>query len=505
MNLIITKRIQRNDYSNSIVFTVIITVLLYFSLFCNTVVHCTEINNKGRERSSQSIIQQKKTLKSKQKAKIWRKTTNKLKGRERSSQSITQQKKTLKSKQKAKIWRKTTNKFKRSKIRLTSKFVPIEEVINYENNIIGNDAVLTNLFKKLKETKEGNEDKIIILHIGDSHIQSGVLTGIVRENLQSIYGNAGRGLICPYSLARTNGPKDYKIMSDVEWTYERIVNKSLTLPIGVCGITIKSDDPNANINITLNHPENMNNNFNKIKILHEKGFKSRDFLLLDSEGNNIGTIDSDYSSSTFSDFISSAKFDHPLNMMTMQSFQKDNRQTYAQIYGFVLENNKPGILYDTVGINGATYSNYYKEIFIQQAVLLNPDLIIISLGTNESFSKKFDVKEFISNIDRLTSAFKKELPTTNIILTVPPDSLRGRRKNWNIPTIRSAMISYCKNNDFAYWDLFSVMGGTGSILKWQANKLASKDHIHFLTRGYELQGKLFFDALIKSYNNHAAN
>jgi lysophospholipase L1-like esterase len=505
MNLIITKRIQRNNYTNSIIFTVIITIFLYFFLFCSVVVHCTEINNEGSGRSSQSITQQKKKLKSKQKAKIWRKPTKKLKSRERSSQSITQQKKKLKSKQKAKIWRKPTKNLKRSKIQRASKFVPIEEVINYENNIIGNDAVLTNFFKKLKETKEGNEDKIIILHIGDSHIQSGVLTSIVRENLQSIFGNAGRGLICPYSLARTNGPKDYKIMSDVEWTHERIVNKSLTLPIGVCGITIKSNDPNANINLTLNHSENMNNNFNKINVLHEKGFESRDFLLLDSGGYNIGIIDSDYSSPTSSDFISSAKFDQPLDMVTMHSFQIDSRQTYAQIYGFILENNKPGILYDTVGVNGATYSDYYKEFFIQQAVLLNPDLIIISLGTNESFSKKFDVKEFISNVDRLTSTFKKELPATNIILTVPPDSLRDRRKNWNIPAIRSAMISYCKNNDLAYWDLFSVMGGTGSILKWQTNKLASKDHIHFLTRGYELQGKLFFDALIKSYNNHAVN
>ena len=46
-----------------------------------------------------------------------------------------------------------------------------------------------------------------------------------------------------------------------------------------------------------------------------------------------------------------------------------------------------------IGVNGATYDDYNNtEIFFNQLPHLNPDLVIVSLGTNESFEDSVRIK-----------------------------------------------------------------------------------------------------------------
>ena len=46
------------------------------------------------------------------------------------------------------------------------------------------------------------------------------------------------------------------------------------------------------------------------------------------------------------------------------------------------------------------------------------------------------------------------------------------------------------------------MGGLNSILVWQRFGLAKRDRIHFTGKGYLLQGDLFFNAFLKSYDHY---
>ena len=51
-----------------------------------------------------------------------------------------------------------------------------------------------------------------------------------------------------------------------------------------------------------------------------------------------------------------------------------------------LENRNSGILYHSSGINGCCYSHYVEAgQVLNQTAALTPDLIILSLGTNEAF------------------------------------------------------------------------------------------------------------------------
>jgi lysophospholipase L1-like esterase len=50
----------------------------------------------------------------------------------------------------------------------------------------------------------------------------------------------------------------------------------------------------------------------------------------------------------------------------------------------------------------------------------------------------------------------------------------------------------------AVFDQFEIMGGLRSMEKWRTAHLAQNDRIHFTKAGYELMGKLLFNAIILS-------
>ena len=164
-----------------------------------------------------------------------------------------------------------------------------------------------------------------------------------------------------------------------------------------------------------------------------------------------------------------------------------------------------GVCYSVVGANGAEYSTYnQKAEFFKETALLQPDLIIISMGTNEAFGY-LDQKIFENNIDAFVSQIRYSNPTAEILITTPSDALKRKRTlNANIGKACSILINYAAISNVAVWDLNSIMGGYGSIKKWFTAGLSQNDRIHFSRDGYYLQGLLLFNALMNELDIPAA-
>ena len=60
---------------------------------------------------------------------------------------------------------------------------------------------MANFFSKLSKS---NNEKVTILHIGDSHIQTDISSGTARTELQKIFGYGGRGIVFPYAIGNTH-------------------------------------------------------------------------------------------------------------------------------------------------------------------------------------------------------------------------------------------------------------------------------------------------------------
>jgi lysophospholipase L1-like esterase len=176
------------------------------------------------------------------------------------------------------------------------------------------------------------------------------------------------------------------------------------------------------------------------------------------------------------------------------------------LFGVLLENNHAGVEYHSIGVNGAKYEQYNKaEYFADQTALLKPSLIIISLGTNESQASPSLDKFFLNHVDSLVTRLSRLNPKAKIILTTPQETFRKRvRPNPGSLIIRNEIIQYAVENGYAFWDCYSVMGGKGSANVWRKAALLRPDGVHLTIQGYEYQGDLFFNALMKGYNNYVS-
>ncbi len=376
--------------------------------------------------------------------------------------------------------------------------------VNEELNVISNTGHLTALMEKLYDLKKGGNEVVNIVHIGDSHLQADFITSLIRTTLQKTFGNGGRGLVVPYRLAKTNEPFNYRSASAFHWQSKRCVFPGQPLPIGIGGVTINTTDSCADFTIKMNDDSIVDYRFNKVTLFYQRDSTSYSFALLDSVGNRMATIGID-TTVTFP-FTSSALLPTPVNRMTFQVVRRGEQQSNATIYGLLLENGHPGIIYHTIGVNGAQFQNYSEaSYFSEQTRGLKPDLFIISLGTNEAYALNFKQDKFYADMQVLYNQLKEKNPKAEFLFTIPACSYRRKKPNPRIVLAGKTIAGFATDNNFSCWNLQGATGGDLSAVNWKKNHMLRPDGVHYSRSGYELQGTLFCQAFLNAYNAYVAN
>ena len=339
--------------------------------------------------------------------------------------------------------------------------------------------------------------KMHIVHIGDSHIQAGHFSEALRSAIQLHYGNGGRGCIAPLRLTGTNQPADYSITSPQRVALKgRITARNRSnLNLGLTGIATMFSTQKASLEISVNHADDR---FSSISILHASG---KGYSQASIEGK---IMQADCPSKYMSTFL----LNHSEDFISLR-----NIDATSEFWGVFLSNSQNGAIVSSIGNNSACYSHYNQiSGFAEQMACLSPQLVIISLGTNEAFGR-FSESEITSQIHSLVSRLQGAMPQVHILLTTPMEcdrrrsSRRRRRRrtsfstNDNCQLVRNVIIKYGKEHNVPVWDLYAVAGGNGSAAKWVQNGLlSSRDHVHCSSRGYTLQGELLSEALISVLN-----
>ena len=145
---------------------------------------------------------------------------------------------------------------------------------------------------------------------------------------------------------------------------------------------------------------------------------------------------------------------------------------------------------------------------------MQPHLVIISMGTNESVSSTIKPEHLYNQIDLLISSIKQESPDALILLTTPADNKLRKRKRRNkkrvvyyahnphITTVVETIKQYGKENNIAVWDWFTISGGENTSDTWVKEQGMAKDHIHYTQTGYSIQGNLLFESIYNAYEQH---
>jgi lysophospholipase L1-like esterase len=369
--------------------------------------------------------------------------------------------------------------------------------INYNENYLhhSKDSSLTlNFYKKIDELREGKRERVTIVHYGGSHIQAGTWSDKLIYNFQALGNFEGGGLYCfPYKIAKTNSPPYFKSYTTGTWKRYRCATfKEMCMNLGMAGIAAVTNDSANTFGIKL-QPNKHHEKFNTLKIYYN--FNPSFQFQLDSIGTKYIRRDEPekgYTLFEFEQYVDSVNF----SLVKLDTIRKD-----FMLYGFSLESTKPGFYYAGFGVNGAASNSYLRcNLFGDQLQTVKPDLVILSLGVNDTQGKDFSKADYIEHYDSLITEIRKVSPDCAVLLTTTSDNyIRRRTANKRPITAQDAMFELMEKHKGSVWDLYAIMGGYKSIPKWQKVGLAARDRVHFSNKGYSLIGQMMFEAIDKSY------
>jgi lysophospholipase L1-like esterase len=375
---------------------------------------------------------------------------------------------------------------------------------NYKNiQVPGQDSTrLNNFFQKIDTLVKFGEGKINILHIGGSHVQADFFSHQVRQNLDAINAEfrTPRGFIFPFSVAKTNNPANYKVTYSGEWKVARNVQRNREIPLGMGGIAVYTNDPSAQINISLNTDQFLRWEFDQLRLLGYTIDGSAGVVPILYYNNDTIEGKLDLISKTYLFNLPQPDYSFSIGFI-----QKDTIPHTFVVNGFIPEKETPGIVYHAIGVNGASVPSYLSsENFEEELHLLNPDLIIFAIGINDASAKDFSEETFRQNYNELITKIERVNPHCAYIFITNNDSYRkiSRRKyavNRNGSIAKRTFYKLAEEHQGGVWDLFSLMGGLGSMRSWQTENLAKTDKVHFKKEGYLLIGDMFYNALIDYY------
>ena len=351
---------------------------------------------------------------------------------------------------------------------------------------------------KLKKT---NKQRVHVLHIGDSHVQADIFTHETRTLLGGTFGYAGRGMVFPYTTARTHTAADYRSHHTGKWFYARNVERSPELTIGVTGITSRTYDPQSAFKLTFKEgairPE-----FTRLRILMDRTERSFDLRII--AGTDTAIVD------VFKNPIDSVSdqiwVDMPVGSSEylFELVKNDTLQSYFEIYGISIEApENRGLLYTSVGINGAGHYSIMRENKLPQHLTdLQPDAIILDVGANDFYQKGMDQQRFKDNLVSIIEMFKTYAPNALVILSNSQDIHRGGY-SVRACSIFSTMISdVAKSENVAFYDWYRVAGGNQSMKIWKSLHLANRDGVHLTRDGYELKGSLIYQSFGRTFRRY---
>ncbi len=392
---------------------------------------------------------------------------------------------------------------------LTSDTVAVPSFLDEEKNRIEfNGADWTPLFEALAALERENDTLprvVSMLHIGDSHVQAGFFPEAVRVPLQHRFGDSGRGLVVPLKLAKTNEPRDYSMVSPSPWNFARCVGRKYrSYTPGLGGVAVVPGDGRIDLTVSTLSKTDDCAGFRTVRLFHAPcdsfpGLINAPFEIKGEAG---------------SPFETRFSWDEPVCSVHLSGKSTLSSAPLA-IYGASLETGERGILYHAIGNNGAVYNSYVGiPLFAEQVAALTPQLIVVSLGTNESFSTTLTRTELYGHIDSVVSALRKESPQALVLLTTPAECERRRVRrvkkrrqtyyapNASVGLVRETINAYAQERGLACWDWYEVAGGKGSSTAWRTAGLMSSDRTHCSETGYRVQGELLYRTLMKAYREY---
>lgn len=343
--------------------------------------------------------------------------------------------------------------------------------------------------------KSSASSQFSILHLGDSHLQSDIYPGQLRKKLHKQHGDAGRGLMFAFSTAKTYSSIEYNTEHTGSWTPQRSIGIAPKLPMGVRGMTCRTESLPATLTFTF--VSDVPAHYNRLRIFCKREDSSYDLFV--EAGGKLQSV----AVEKRNDGHSYIEVEIPPirdKVIKLHVVQKNDYEREFEFYGMSLESDRThGVILHNAGVGAARYNSVlYQNLFAEQLPDFAADLVIIDFGTNDYLYDDQIKPELESEIRKVVALVRKNSPEASIILTTAQD-LYWKNVNCRSGEAFADLIhKVAADTDCGVYDWYWIAGAQGSMLRWLQNSLSQPDMIHLNKAGYQLKGNLLFDAMSSS-------
>jgi len=331
-----------------------------------------------------------------------------------------------------------------------------------------------------------------IVHYGDSPTTADLITGDVRHLLQARFGDAGHGFILidkPWAWYQHDMVK----LSGSGWKASpasRFVAHDGFFGLG--GVSFLGD---AKAHTRIEFESGAYTKFELWFLCEPNGGT----VAVTTDEVPVGTVDTSGPAGEpgFASFEAVA----PASKLEL-------RVTTGTVRAFGISATRPGagIVYDTLGLNGASIGVMTRMFNLQHWTAelqhRNPDLVVINYGANEADFADYVNKQYESELRAAIKRVRGALPEASILVMSPMD--RGHRVGHEIetmptiPRIVEIQRRVARETGCGFFDTFSAMGGGGTMARWytQSPRLVSADLIHPYPAGGKIIAEIFVKELL---------
>ena len=344
------------------------------------------------------------------------------------------------------------------------------------------------------------EGQARIVVYGASHVAGDFATGTLRRMLQAQFGDAGHGFVIPAHPWPHYRHLDIDVESNRRlWEAARVrVGVSEPGRYGLAGVAMTTSAAGAFGRVTTG--ERHASRFELFYLRQPDGGT----LDVRIDGRPVGRLRTrgeepagDYALYTVPDgphtFEVRARGDGPVT-----------------VYGVAVEREVPGVILDTLGINGARASAqlmWDEALWREHIRRRTPDLVVLAYGTNESGDDDQPIETYERDLRTVVSRVRATVPGASCLLIGPSDRPVANRDGTFTDRPRTAMVVDVQRRvsaelGCAFFDLVGFGGGPMHMVEWAALEpaWAQRDHVHYTARGYQRLGEVLHGSLLSGYD-----
>lgn len=336
----------------------------------------------------------------------------------------------------------------------------------------------------------------VIEAFGNSLIAGDRIVDIVREDLGTAFGSAGRGLLLVDRMAPYGG-RSRSSHSASGWQPRTLGElRAPPLPFGITGVYHVATTAKARGRFKLEGESR--------GTLWWLDVPKGGALTVSSGGQVLARTEPAGDGAAHA-----TRFDLPEGATSVDVVAEGKG---AVVQGVVLQHARPGIVLDMLGVPSADaglYARVDDAMLRAQLAERDPRLMLFFLGGNESKRlewKRMDLETLRADLRALLRRARAAAPASACMVVGPMDAVsdsRGKARTFKQRPFLEAVVSAEREiamaEGCAFFDTFTAMGGAGALARFYKAGFMHEDLVHPRGQGLDLLGHLVTDALLRAW------